>query len=317
MDDDPREEQSEEVSQAHLNVTRFNESFYRSDPADHLLTKLHLMFLAGSKHDELRDLLEAGGEYAGVTIGARAEATESAEPTLPDVDAERDLDRFIVVESQQLLHHACETALRLFFVHAASSKVPWVELARFRNFGKFKEQVKRTFVDNDPPRGAVSWVCLGSESPTGDTSQATWDDAIDGLIAFFREFAKHFLSDANLYNSIKHGLGVSPGDAVLLVEGQEMGAGPSIEFPESGNWDGDMREWSLTTVWPDIAESLGLSYVAIQIISSMWRIGRYRYLGTDSDQPIYFPDQLRPSDLRGAAHAPLRRMSWKLVEERR
>jgi hypothetical protein len=304
------------AGQAKLNVQRFNESFYASNPADYLQTRLELMLLVGARRNELRDLLAAGLEYAGVTVGVHPGGAE-AEGDNDDDDHNQALDRFLVVESQQLLHHACETALRLFLVHAARPKVPWVELAGLRDFRAFKERVEETFIATTPARDLVGWVCLGSAAATEDVSEEKWEAAVDGLTAFLREFGQRFLDEAHLYNSIKHGLGVSPGDAILVIDGEVMGAGPSIDYPESGPWTGDVRSWSLTTLWPDLTETIALTYVATQVVSSMWTLGRHRHLGKATNASVYFPDDVRPTDLRGARQAPGRRMSWRLVEERR
>ena len=96
-----------EKSQHELNVRRFNESFYASDPADYLLTRLQLLMLAGGKRPELAALIETGVEYAGMTLGTRAPsdtasaADSSSAQESPD-DDEGEFDNFLIVESQTL-----------------------------------------------------------------------------------------------------------------------------------------------------------------------------------------------------------------------
>jgi hypothetical protein len=45
---------------------------------------------------------------------------------------------------------------------------------------------------------------------------------------------------------------------------------------------------SLTTQWIDISQSLALTYVAIQLIDSIWTIGRYRCLVGDATCALFF-----------------------------
>lgn len=44
-------------------VARFNESFYRSDPADYLRTRFQLLMLTGGKRSQLEELLAEGVEF--------------------------------------------------------------------------------------------------------------------------------------------------------------------------------------------------------------------------------------------------------------
>lgn len=293
-------------------VARFNESFYRSDPADYLRTRFQLLMLTGGKRSQLEELLAEGVEFAGVTIG----------PTGPEVDHAGDADDdsalgpFLTIESQQLLHHAAETVLRLFLVHASRATVPWVELSSQRSFSKFKREVESEFIDEAPAAELIGYVCFGNRIRPPDVDPADWDGAVSGIRAFLRSFAECFLDDANLYNSIKHGLGVTAGEAVALIDAHQVGHGPSIEYPESAAWAGDgTRTWSLTTRWVDVGQSIGLTFVAIRMIETIWSIGRFRHIGGPSAAEIFFPSAVRPDDLRGPDRPPMRRMSWHLLRE--
>ena len=295
------------------NLLRFNESFYMTSPADYLRIRLNLALLAAGKTEELQGLLEDGVEFEGLTL--RAAPSEDEDEDDDDEGDERAVGRFVAIESQQLLHHACETALRMFLVHSAAPSAPWIELAGDRNFGKFKEAVRSTFVDSTPDPDLIAWVCLGATAPGDGVSAPDWADAIEGIGLFLQAFGRCILDDASLYNGIKHGLGVKPGDAMLLIGSHQVGHGPSIEYPESGPWEGDRREWSLTTQWLDLTYSFGLAQAAIELTDSIWTIGRFRYIGVD-EVHRFFPKSVRPGDLRGSRQAPAPRMSWRLVVER-
>lgn len=302
--------------EADVHIQRFNEAFYRSNPADYIETRLQLLLVVGGRRTELRDLVRGGVEFAGLALPASDEQLDEEAVAAND----RDLDRFLVVDSQHLLHHACETALRLFAIHANGWTVPWIGLARGRNFAKFKNDVRSYFIDGTPEDRVVASVCLGRVERPEETSEDDWQGSIGSLVAFMREFATRFLDDANLYNSIKHGLGVSASDAVLAIENRVVGSGPSIEYPESADWDGDTREWSLTTQWVDFQYSLGLVQVAVYMIRAMWDIGRYRCLGRDEDSTgriAMLAPGFRPNDLRSSTRPPMNRMSWRIAKEER
>lgn len=296
-----------------IKVRQFNESFYRSDPADYLTTKFQLLLLAGGKQEEVADLLTAGVEYAGITLSFTPQP-EGEEPTGEGLSA------FLAIESQQLLHHAAETTLRLYLAHASGQRVPWIDVASRRNFAQFKKDVRSIFVDGSPSDDEIALVCLGTTTPYSETSQEEWDDSVAGIQMFLQVLARRFLDDAPMYNGIKHGIGVAHGEASVLVDGHLMGSGSSIQFPESTNWDsgGDFRDWSLTTRWLDLQESLGLIDVAARLIDSIWAIGRFRHLETQPEvRGVFFPRELRPAHLRSEQRSPMRRMSWIMVRETR
>lgn len=299
----------------------FNESFYASDPADYLLTRLQLLLLAGGKRGELQQLFEEGVEYAGVSLAPPPPDSQSGPDAgtvidLEDPDEEaKKLDMFLVIEAQSLLHQACETVLRMFFVHASPAVAPWINLAAERDFGKFKKRVRSELIEKELGHDLVARVCLGSPVPPDDATGDEWARAVEGIIAFFRTFARCFLDDANLYNGIKHGLGVSPSEATFLINEYQFAAGPSVKYPESGQWEHGRREWSLVTRWIDMKQSLALTYVAIQLIASMWTVGRAQHCGGKQSGRVFFPSTLRPSDLRTNERPPGTRMSWPLLVE--
>lgn len=311
----------EEADSAHrdavhdISIDRFNQSFYLSDPADYLRTRLHLLVLTGCCHDQLRSLVGEGVEYAGITLGPDIADQE------PDDDSEtrsRQRQAFLTVESQMLLHHAAETLLRLFIVHSSQTDVPWIALNSQRNASVFKQMIQEAFVDRLPDPLLVGSVCLGRARWPGDVAtQAEWDEGVEGLTLFLSKFARTILDDASLYNGIKHGLGVTPSEASVLIGSTMAGFGTSVEFPESGKWEGEARDWSLTTRWIDIQESLGLVSVAIEMIDSIWQIGRYRKTGQKPKRNGYFPGPLRPAELRSNSGGSMSRMSWRLLREYR
>lgn len=292
------------------NVLRVNETFYAADPADYLSTRWQLLMLAGGRRQDLAQLFAQGVEFAGIEIGPHGSAT-------PSEPAELSLDPFLTIESQMLLHHAAETTLRIFLAHCSAEPMPWIVMNSNRNFADFKKTVRSTFVDAHPEPAIVAYVCLGRQTPPSEISEDDWNAAIDGITLFLTVFAQRFLNDAGIYNAIKHGLGVRASTASLILGGQQLAGGTSVDFVESDSWNNGERTWSLTTQWVDLGETLGLVRVATQLIESIWQVGRFRHLGTRASKPTFFPIALRPDQLRNPSPSPMKRMSWEVAIEKR
>lgn len=297
-------------------VRRFNEAFYRSDPADYLLTRLQLLLLAGGRRTELEAMLQAGVQFAGFTVAPRdPAAVDDRDDQTIAADA-ADYQNFLTVESQALLHHAAETLLRMFLVHASQADVPWVAF-RGTSWRRFVDMVQ--FLIDTPPRPEViAHVCLGSSQRDETVTEVDWDGAVEGLSAFLRRLASVFLEDANLYNCIKHGLGTRASSTQMILGSMIFADGPSVEFPEMSDWDeNDVRIWSLTTRWVDVGEAVALTHVAANMTSSIWRVGRARFVGDASVGHLFLPVTLRPASVQSAERTPGQRMSWQHLTERK
>lgn len=78
-----------------------NQSFYSADPADYYRTRLNLLVLAAARSDAVGDLMAEGVNYDGLLIEAvQGEATD---------DDDRLHQAYLVIESEQVLHHVSET----------------------------------------------------------------------------------------------------------------------------------------------------------------------------------------------------------------
>jgi hypothetical protein len=299
-----------------LTTTRYrqlNERFYAAEPADYLRTRLVSLLALAGRPDEVLDLLRSGLSHAGIT----AQIDDDSE-----IDQES-LARYVSIESQVLLHHAAETLVRLYLAHRDDPPCPWLELSREKHFGSFKERVKaeigrrRTAALADE----VAWTFLGRREAERSEDSEAWSAAASNLALFLRTFAERWLAESATYNALKHGLAAVPGNASLLVaddggRGHPMADGASIELLAASPWVDGKRVWSATTRWIDISECLALVEVASHMISSLWQIARVRYVGADAGDPLFFPAELRQTDLREKT-AGFREFSIRLLEERR
>jgi hypothetical protein len=145
-----------------------------------------------------------------------------------------------------------------------------------------------------------------------------WMNGLEHAMAkIAARFATCFLDDANLYNAMKHGLGVSTGEVSLQLDDMIVGAGDAVEFPESTPWKDDSRTWSLCTQWIDVKESVALIYVACQMIESMWSVGKFRAIGGEPKGKWFLPIGIRPSTFRSANRPPGTRARFGMFDETR
>jgi hypothetical protein len=298
---------------------QLNERFYTADPADYFRIRLSTLVLVAGRVEDLLGLLKEGVEYGRI----RAKADTDAE-----MDA-ADMARYVTIESQVLLHHAAEALIRLFLAHVGNPPCPWFELSAETDFGRFKRRVQDQLV-KPRRRGALeeeaAFVLLGRRGPPPDEDAAGWHDATENLARFLRMFAGRWLKDSRVFNAMKHGLAVIPGDALFQILDDEgkavrLGEGTSVEYLEAREWEKDpggrrtRREWQTTTRWLDIQESLGLVEIGASMIDSLWVVAKHRYLDGDGEVQLFFPTGLKPDNLRGP-RSPVHTFSWRLLEER-
>jgi len=293
---------------------QLNEQFYAAEPSEYFRTRLLTLLLLAGRTDDLLGLLREGVEHAGVTAKVDADA---------EIDA-ASMARYVAVESQVLLHSAAEALIRLLLAHAGSPPCPWFEVSSETSFRRFKKRVEDEVI-SPRRRGTfeeqVAVVLLGRRQPGPDDDPKRWKEATENLASFVRVLAERWLKDARLYNAMKHGLAVVPGDAVFQVLDDDdkairLGEGTSVEYLESTPWENDRRQWQTTTRWLDVRESLGLVEVACLMIDSLWLVAKYRYLRVGGEDRLFFPAGLKPADLRGP-RSLVQAFSWRLLEERR
>lgn len=253
-------------------------------------------------------------------LDTRRAVLTSLEVEADDEDGRLELERFRVLECTVLAHHAFEALVRLYLAHAIDTTCPWLEVAGETSFAAFKSRVKEEIIDRSVSsltEQAVPLVFLGSLDVTDEQRTLACNTA-----SFLRSFARTWLDEAHLYNAAKHGLAVVPGRASLALGDTEgtlrsFGNGTAIDFLESGPWQDDVRQWSLTTVWTSAEETLVKIEVACMLINSLWAVARRRFrvdTGTiNVVLPSLLPKDLPRDSLRGSAT----RMSWRVLEEGR
>ena len=184
-----------------------------------------------------------------------------------------------------LLHHTSETLLRLYFAHEDLPACPWLEIARVKGPGEFKDMVNRRFVDpsvEKERRSKVARVFFGSS----DRKQLSphppieaWNEGLDNIEAFLGHYARRFL-DADVYNALKHGLAVRPGDALSQLGQDEFikAEGPALEYLSLQADPIGRKRWHRSTQWLELDRSIFFISIATRLMESLWSIARARYL---------------------------------------
>ena len=139
--------------------SELNATFYEDDPSEYLLVKIEAVTLMLAPAEALTPAYESERVVgASRRVGTPVPSKEARE-------------RYVRAECVLVLHHACETLLRLFFAHSEKQDCPWLGMSASVNFAEFKEKVSaasRSGFDRD----AVALVFLGGTdvSPVNESA---------------------------------------------------------------------------------------------------------------------------------------------------
>jgi len=96
-----------------------NQAFYATKPWEYFNYRNHLLMLAAGASDQLMEIAQQGVSYKGLTYQEKPE-----EDGGDDEQAQEARERFVIADSEALLHHASETLLRLYLCHEPWSRAP-------------------------------------------------------------------------------------------------------------------------------------------------------------------------------------------------
>ena len=261
--------------------SELNATFYEDDPSEYLLVKLEAVTLMLAPAEALTPVYESErvvGDY------------RRAGTPVPSKEAR---DRYVRTECVLVLHHACETLLRLYFAHSENQDCPWLGMAASVNFAEFKEKVgaaSRHGFDRD----AVALVFLGGADPDDSAlgvEANEFDETVSAWQLLLETAAHTVLSESFLYNAAKHGLTIvhtdestqmafTPpgGDPVQLHAGSQFAY---LHRPQTPGVKGGTEWWvSLTHTLPD--QDIQTASLVHQAVSSLWNVARRRYTGQAS-----------------------------------
>ncbi|MFE3023351.1 hypothetical protein [Nocardia tengchongensis] len=256
--------------------TELNATFYQDDPSEYLLTKIEALTLMLVADEILAPAYGADRKLGVANFGGMQAPSRAAR------------ERYVRTECVLLLHHSCETLLRLFFAHAEKQDCPWIGMAASSNFAQFKEKVAAA-VDGGFDRDTVARVFLGGTSPR-DASLHIDDEQFDEGVKAFQILltvaGQTVLSESFLYNAAKHGLTIVESNTnfgLSAPDGRDikLHSGPQLAYlhkPQSpGAKEGPEWHMSLTGTLPD--RDIGVSVLVQRAVASLWDVARRRYLG--------------------------------------
>src|SRR5262249_24474380 len=158
--------------------------------------RVAMLGLRAARGDELTELIGDGVQWGQLRL-RRDDDSE-----LTEDEGKVRTDRFVIAESQVLLHHVSETLLRMFLAHAGSPDCPWIELSALRVPGVFPEKLKTLKqMAWSPEREAdAAFVFMGG---IPDDPDDEWRTTRDASVRLLRLLAGRLLEDSDLYNSAK------------------------------------------------------------------------------------------------------------------
>lgn len=207
-------------------------------------------------------------------------------------------------------------------------------MSRLRSFAVFKAQVERRFGEESDPESpenldAVARVFHATEHRENLGALApepqAWDRSLRLIEGFLRAFAREHLDRASLYNAAKHGLALTPtemgfqmGDrSVLKVEG------PIIQYLQVSKDAQGRARWEQVAHWVRADRQMGLIYRAMELIETLWRTARYRYLPAERATRYKFHLVTGPTfgEMLFAGREPaggveVNELTWQLIYEK-
>lgn len=259
------------------NYPDLNATFYAMSPHAYLRRRLRSLWLWHGDPPGLAELLEERFVVDDIAVTLGTEGDEEAE--------KEERERFVLIEAEVLLHHASETLLRLYLVHAKDSRCPWLDVSREKNFVLLKKDVSK--LRGRLQSGAERPGIEAAFFPPGDRrkmipehGEEVWEEAIQNLSEYLDYYAAHFLDSAP-YNAAKHGLALLAGQSGMeVIAGDDPApfvkrSGPALVYLEvkRDKKSGDPR-WAKVTKWIVLRRALVMIYIGCRLIEDIWKIGR-------------------------------------------
>lgn len=292
-------------------LAQVNREFYRQAPQTYFQRRIFALALMSGRPDLVRDALAEG-----VEVG-KARFSHDAWPVDDDDQA-----GYLAVESEVLLYHAVEALLRLLLAHyPRGGSIPALNLASVTSHRDFYRRVRAAFIDSTDAQLdlLIERTIHGFQAPENmpdlDDPRFTVEAALEGkanLREFLRYFATFVLEDDHRFvnNAAKHGLAVRHGHhgfrlgggtpeqpPLIDQSGDAVGCIVVIRDPTSGE-----QRVEQVTVWSNPERNFGLLHVVLDIMDSLWSIGRALHLD-EKGWTIRLFDQMSLSQMRQITRA--------------
>lgn len=270
--------------------SELNATFYSSGgPHEYIRARLQSIVFILTDAEEAEAILKMGLRVGALEGGGFKRLPEDAR------------NRYALMESTVLLHHAGEALLRLWLAHKDAPSCPWLKIAGLNSAAKFKEEAEKYATDTyQLSRQAIAAVFLGGQTPEEagiEIKEDQWDSSIDGFAELLRVVADIITSEATLYNAAKHGLVGLPGDQdEILYQGRRVAGGGGVTYleniPDDPKFRSGPRSWWLTTSFANLEANLLIIELIIRAIHSLWAAASRKYFGSPGELVLVTLDEV-------------------------
>ncbi len=278
-----------------------NRKFYENSPATYFRDRLQMLILRAAHPNVIDDAIGHDTKWGQLQLRAESYKGDSG-----DVAAEKEAarSRFLVAESQVLLHHVGEALLRMYLAHERHPLCPWMEIVAYKNQKLFREQVAEIAADDWPEVRtlAAGWVFLGGV-PKDDPLPSEWTGPRDRSVRLLRIIAERINGDSLIYNAAKHGFTAISGTGGLSVRPVDdappedfaifetnphflTASGVTVAYLEREGTPKKGYEWYENTLWANPEKDAWLIHLAIIQMEALWTIARCRYLREPAPEGI-------------------------------
>lgn len=312
-------------------LREINREFYRQRPQEYLYRRLMSLMLMVGRPDAVADALAEGVEVGLAKL---------QHPGWP-VDDEAHVD-YLTQEAEVLHFLTAESVLRMVLAHGRhDSTSPALNLIGLRSHRQFYDAIERSIrdADDDTLNDLIVGAVHGSDGDglmlaplPGEAHVATpdFEAGRQNLRELLRHLASYVLEPnyRDVYNAAKHGLTMRSG-----VTGFRLGdrdrplvdqSGQSLSCFAIGQRRDGEAPVDTVTVWSNASFNIGVIRLSLEVLESIWQLGRFRFVGQPDDEPFRFrtfqaPTLFElhrltydsgPSRGRGPAFATIPHMRW-------
>lgn len=241
-----------------------NDSYYSATPHEYFLHRLGSLALLIADDNLATDSLREGIDLLDTQL-------------IMDINwDDKGKSKYASSEIVVLLHHACETLLRLYISHANRNPCPWVAMSSLMDFGEFKRKVaalRGHFSDPEILADILEVFTLTNDKKSQpNISDEVWTTHEKGLVMILEFAAGEFLDNSSIYNAAKHGLAVIPHEIGMSIGFPSIimqKEGPAVSYLQRVR-DKDNQKWLKTTQWISPRSLMMWVVLIVQQIENLW-----------------------------------------------
>lgn len=269
-------------------LQHLNSTFYKFPPSDHLYARWLTLMTIASSWDTVADTIEGGLEYGSLKFGG-VSVTRDVE----------EVQRFVAVETEVLLHHAIEALFRLILAHDRHPGSPWLSAAELVSFKEFEQRVTSITGDDAVLRRVIPQVIYGIDEERRAVAAGVPMDlyhaGVENLAAWLRYLGARLFNRTNrrAYNAAKHGFLAVSGKATFII-----GDDPKTSIGEHGDAmtfldvtidrKTGIRSGSETIMWIDSELNLSTTHFIVQVMAEVCSINGFRLTGENQPKGLRF-----------------------------